>query len=70
MTIRTPCPDCQALVAMSPRGLLARHGRKDDPCPRSGRPVGRIWPTRHKGRKVRTIPGPDTWNPTQLEGAA
>lgn len=25
---------------------------------------------RHRGRRVRTIPGPDTWNPTTIEGAA
>lgn len=25
---------------------------------------------RWRGRRVRTIPGPDTWNPTNLEGAA
>lgn len=68
MTIRTPCPDCQQSVAMSARGLLARHG--SPPCKRSGRAVGRIWPTRHHGRRVRTIPGPDTWQPTTLQGAA
>lgn len=27
-------------------------------------------PARHFGRRVTTIPGPDTWNPTTLEGAA
>lgn len=64
MTIRTPCPDCQQDVAMSSRGRLYPHG--SPPCQR--RTVGRIWPTRHKGRKVRTIPGPDTWTPRR--GAA
>ncbi|MFJ7297616.1 hypothetical protein [Streptomyces collinus] len=64
MTIRIPCPDCQQNVALTSRGRLYPHGT----CPR--RTVGRIWPSRHKGRKVRTIPGPDTWNPTTLEGAA
>ncbi len=68
MTIRVPCPDCQEQVPMSSRGVLYKHGTP--PCERSRKPVGRIWPTRHRGRKVRTIPGPDTWNPTALEGAA
>jgi hypothetical protein len=64
MTIRIPCPVCHQDVGLTARGLLYRHGD----CPNSGKPVGRIWPTRHRGRKVRTIPGPDTWNPRQ--GAA
>jgi hypothetical protein len=68
MTIRIPCPGCQEPTALSASGWLSRHG--SPPCPRSGRPLGRIWPTRHRGRRVRTIPGPDTWNPTALEGAA
>lgn len=64
--IRTPCPGCGRSVGLSSRGVLYRHGD----CPRSGKPVGRIWPTRHRGRRVRTIPGPDTWNPSTYEGAA
>jgi len=64
--IRVPCPDCGRRVAMSATGRLPKHGQPS--CPR--RNVGRIWPTRHRGRRVRTIPGPDTWNPTTLEGAA
>lgn len=66
MAFRVPCPTCQQKVAMTVRGRLARHGHRDGrpPCARSGRPVGRIWSTRHKGRRVVTIPGPDTWNPT------
>jgi len=66
MTIRVECPACQQPVAMSPRGRLYRHGSPT--CPR--RTVGRIWPARHFGRRVRTIPGPDTWNPDTLQGAA
>ncbi|MFD8777574.1 hypothetical protein [Streptomyces sp. NPDC059916] len=65
MTIRIPCPACQEQVRMSSRGRLHKHGD----CPKSGKPVGRIWPTRHHGRRVRTIPGPDTWNP-KSRGAA
>ena len=65
--IRIDCPTCQQSVAMSARGRLSRHG--SPPCERSGKHVGRIWPARHRGRRVRTIPGPDTWNPTTLEGA-
>jgi hypothetical protein len=45
-------------------GRLYRHG--SPPCNR--RTTGRIWPARHRGRRVTTIPGPDTWNPSQ--GAA
>jgi hypothetical protein len=68
MTIRVSCPDCQRPVAMTARGRLYRHG--SPPCIRSGRPVGRIWPARWRGRRVTTIPGPDVWNPTTFEGAA
>jgi hypothetical protein len=63
-TFRVTCPTCQQLVAMTSRGRLYRHG--SPPCLR--RTVGRIWPARHRGRRVQTIPGPDTWNP--IEGAA
>jgi hypothetical protein len=66
--IRITCPDCYQDVAMSSRGRLYKHGSPE--CTRSRRPVGRIWPSRHKGRKVRTIPGPDTWNLNSFEGAA
>lgn len=66
MAIRIDCPDCRQRVAMSSRGRLARHGT----CARSGRHVGRIWPAKWRGRRVVTIPGPDTWNPNALEGAA
>ena len=62
------CPACHKPVRMSSRGVLYRHGSPE--CVRSRRPVGRIWPTRHRGRRVTTIPGPDTWNPDALEGAA
>lgn len=65
---RVDCPACHRSVAMTARSLLYKHGSPE--CERSRRPVGRIWPTRHKGRRVRTIPGPDTWNPNALEGAA
>lgn len=68
MTIRVSCPDCHRPVAMTSRGRLYKHGKPE--CPRSRKPVGRIWPGRWRGRRVRTIPGPDTWNPTTLEGAA
>lgn len=65
--IRIDCPACHASVAMSSRGVLYRHGSPE--CERSRRPVGRIWPARHHGRRVRTIPGPDTWPPHTLQGA-
>lgn len=68
MAIRVDCPACHRPVAMTARGRLYRHG--SPPCERSRKPVGRIWPARWRGRRVRTIPGPDTWNPDALEGAA
>lgn len=68
MTIRINCPACDRPVAMSANGRLSRHG--SPPCARSNRPVGRIWPTWHGDRRVRTVPGPDTWNPNTLKGAA
>lgn len=37
---------------------------------RSDKHVGRIWPAKHYGRPVSTVPGPDTWNPNTLKGAA
>lgn len=67
-TVRITCPACDQPAAMSARGRLSRHGSPS--CAKSGKPVGRIWPTRFRGRRVRTIGGPDTWNPTILEGAA
>ena len=54
--IRIDCPSCQQPVAMTSSGRLYRHGSPS--CPR--RTVGRIWPARHHGRRVTTIPGPDT----------
>lgn len=66
--IRVDCPSCQQRVAMSARGRLSKHGSPE--CERSRKPVGHIWPSRHLGRRVQTIPGPDTWNPTNREEAA
>ena len=68
MVIRIDCPACQQPVGMTSAGRLYKHGSPE--CDRSRKPVGRIWPTRHRGRRVRTVPGPDTWNPTTLKGAA
>jgi hypothetical protein len=61
MTIRITCPDCQQPVGMSAWGRVYKHGD----CPRSGRPVGRLWPAKHQGRRVQTLPGPDTETLTQ-----
>ncbi|KPI31412.1 hypothetical protein OV320_2628 [Actinobacteria bacterium OV320] len=65
---RTDCPSCLKPVLMSEYGRLDEHGSPR--CERSGKRVGRIWPAKHFGRRVQTVPGPDTWNPTALEGAA
>lgn len=64
--MRISCPTCQQSVALTSCGRLYPHG--SPACPQ--RTLGRIWPAKHRGRRVRTIPGPDTWNPTTLEGAA
>lgn len=66
MTIRINCPACDQRVAMSDRGRLSRHG--SPPCAKSGKHLGRIWPRWFRGRRVRVIGGPDTWNPNTLEG--
>jgi hypothetical protein len=68
MTTRVPCPACGKRVGLTGKRRLWQHGRPV--CPQSGRRLTRIWPSRHRGRKVRTVPGPDTWNPNALEGAA
>lgn len=66
--IRITCPGCGKRVAMSAGGRISKHGNPE--CTRSRKSVGRIWPTRHHGRRVQTVPGPDTWNSNTLEGTA
>lgn len=65
---RVTCPACGRRVALTPKRRLWTHGRPE--CPQSRRRLSHIWPDRHKGRKVRTTPGPDSWDPTNLKGAA
>lgn len=65
---RVTCPSCGKKVALTGRRRLWKHGRPV--CPRSGGRLTHVWPAKHRGRRVTTIPGPDTWNPTTLEGAA
>ncbi|CAL9668195.1 hypothetical protein SUDANB145_07271 (plasmid) [Streptomyces sp. enrichment culture] len=68
MTTRVTCPGCGKRVALTPTRRLWTHGRP--PCPRSRRRLTVAWGTHYRGRRVITVPGPDTWNPTRLEGAA
>ncbi|MFF9898480.1 hypothetical protein [Streptomyces longispororuber] len=56
---RTRCPDCGRRAIVTITGQLRAHGQPR--CPR--RTLGRVWETRHRGRRVITLPGPDTWSP-------
>jgi hypothetical protein len=67
-TARVTCPACGKQVALTARRRLWQHGRPVRP--QSGRRLTRIWPAKHFGRRVVTVPGPGIWNPTTLEGAA
>ena len=60
---RVSCPACGKRIALTSKRRLWKHGRPT--CPQSGRRLSHIWPARHKGRRVQTIPGPDTWNPRE-----
>lgn len=59
---RVTCPSCGRRVAITLHRRLWTHGRPE--CPQSRRRLSMVWPDRLHGRRVRTIPGPDTWNPT------
>ena len=65
---RVTCPSCGRRVALTPKRRLWTHGKPE--CSQSRRRLTRVWPTEHFGRRVVTIPGPDTWTPNALEGAA
>jgi hypothetical protein len=70
VTVRRRCPHCGGLPAITPTGRYWTHGRPECdgsrriaiPAPHLDR---HIWPKRHRGRRVTTIPGPDTWNPEE-----
>ncbi|MEV2259159.1 hypothetical protein AB0J13_10925 [Streptomyces anulatus] len=64
------CAYCDRLIAVTSAGLWP-HGPGRDcrgthtlPALYDTRPT-RHWPTWHNGRRVHTIPGPDTWNPKE-----
>ena len=67
MTVRRRCRFCDRRPAITPTGRFWTHGRPQ--CPGSGKPASyrpRLpWPAYHRGRRVVTIPGPDTWNPKE-----
>lgn len=67
---RVTCPAClQPRIALTSRRRLYRHG--NPACAYSGQRIPRIfWEPVLYGRTVQTRCGPDTWNPTTLEGAA
>lgn len=67
---RGRCPTCGQNVAITQSGLPWAHGTPRCPPAPARRNVRHSWPRRHRGRRVVTVPGPDTWNPTTLEGAA
>jgi len=60
------CRYCKRPIALTRRRFLWAHGTQPDGCPGTGsRPIdepARYWPAYHYGRRVVTIPGPDTWN--------
>ncbi|WP_097865873.1 hypothetical protein [Streptomyces sp. rh34] len=64
------CAYCHRLITVTAAGLWP-HGPGRDcrgnhtlPAVYDTRPR-RYWPTWHNGRRVHTIPGPDTWNPKE-----
>ncbi|MGW5529451.1 hypothetical protein [Streptomyces xanthochromogenes] len=71
--LRAVCSYCRRPVAVTTDGRIWTHGPVGDRCrgsrerTRRGSVPIRVWPTRHRGRRVVTVPGPDTWNPITLE---
>lgn len=70
---RARCRVCRRPVALTPRGVVWTHGRPE--CPGSRHlPYGtpdtrRIWPAKHRGRRVALVGGGiDTWT-DRIEGA-
>jgi len=64
VTVRRACRFCNRRTAITPTGRYWTHGRPE--CPGSRKPASynpaAYWPKHHRGRRVVTIPGPDTWN--------
>ncbi|MFF8250133.1 hypothetical protein [Streptomyces griseus] len=64
------CAYCDRLIAVTTAGLWPHgpgrscQGTHTLPALYDTDPV-RYWPTWHRGRRVHTIPGPDTWNPKE-----
>lgn len=65
---RGRCAYCHRFIAVTPAGLWPHgpgcQGTHTLPA-MYDTPPARHWPTRHHGRRVTTIPGPDTWNPKE-----
>lgn len=64
------CRFCTRRIALTPKGRVWPHGPAGGRCRKPGRLPATLdartyWPTRHYGRHVTTIPGPDTWNPKE-----
>jgi hypothetical protein len=68
---RAHCRYCPRRIAITRNGRVWPHGSPQ--CRGSGRapatfdyaPTEPYWPTWHHGRRVTTVPGPDTWNPKE-----
>lgn len=64
---RGQCAYCHRYITVTPAGLWphgpARNCRGNHTLPALY--DTRHWPTWHNGRRVHTIPGPDTWNPKE-----
>lgn len=67
---RGRCAYCHRYIAVTAAGLWphgpARNCRGTHTLPALyDTPPRHHWPTWHRGRRVTTIPGPDTWNPKE-----
>lgn len=68
---RADCRYCPQRIAVTTEGRLYTHGPLHDRCRGSGRfpathdQPRRFWPAWHRGRRVVTIPGPDTYQPQE-----
>lgn len=65
---RAVCRFCTRRIALTATGYVWTHGRPECrgsrllPLAYYEQQPRTYWPTWHNGRRVTTIPGPDTWN--------
>jgi hypothetical protein len=67
--VKAVCSICKQEVALTHEGRFWTHGTPRCPMSRRAR-AGRPWRISKGKRRIVLVPGPDTWNPNQLEGAA